>query len=151
MMKHEIWRYARLFLRVGLGLVFLYAGILKILDPVAFAASVAAYKILPYNLNYLVAATLPWVEFACGLLLVTGYRVRAASGIIIAMNLVFMVALASTIVRGLDIDCGCFRQGGEKTSAWIALARDTVFLAAAIFLCVQHEKSTGTGKIPAWE
>jgi uncharacterized membrane protein YphA (DoxX/SURF4 family) len=151
MMKHEMWRYARPILRVGLGLVFLYAGILKILDPVAFAASVAAYKILPYNLNYLVAATLPWVEFVCGLLLVTGYRVRAASGIIIAMNLAFMAALASTIVRGLDIDCGCFRQGGEKTSAWVALARDTIFLAAAIFLCVKHEKPIVTGKIPAWE
>lgn len=126
--------------RMALGVVFVYAGILKIIDPVAFAGSVAAYKILPYGLNYLVAATLPWVEVVCGALLVAGYRVKAASCIIIAMNLVFMVALASTIVRGLDIDCGCFRQGGEKTPAWMAILRDVLFLAAAIFVAGRAEK-----------
>src|SRR5512135_1360617 len=113
-MKREMENILHVAVRVALGLVFVYAGILKIIDPVAFAGSVAAYKILPYGLNYLVAAILPWVEVICGALLVAGYRVRAAACIIIAMNLVFMVALASTIVRGLDIDCGCFRRGGEK-------------------------------------
>jgi uncharacterized membrane protein YphA (DoxX/SURF4 family) len=120
--------------RIALGVVFLYAGIIKIADPAAFAGSVAAYQIMPYALNYLVAAVLPWVEALCGLLLVIGYRVRAASAIIIAMNLVFIVALGSTIARGLDIDCGCFRQGGEKTSAWVAILRDLVFLAGAILV-----------------
>lgn len=127
--------------RVALGLVFVYAGILKIRDPNAFAGSVAAYKILPFGLNYLVAAILPWVETICGMLLVIGYRVRAAAFIIIAMNLVFMVALASTIVRGLDIDCGCFRQGGAKTPAWMAILRDVLFLAAALFVFRRGDKS----------
>ncbi len=140
-MNHATKRYIGPAVRIGLGLVFVYAGILKILDPVAFAGSVAAYKILPYELNYLVAAILPCVETVCGLLLIIGYRVRAAACIIIAMNLVFMAALASTIARGLDIDCGCFRQGGEKTPAWMAIARDMVFLAAAVFLARQPGKS----------
>ena len=126
--------------RIALGLVFVYAGILKIIDPVAFAGSVAAYKILPYGLNYLVAAILPWVEVTCGALLMAGYRIRAAACIIISMNFVFMVAFASTIVRGLDVDCGCFRQGGKKTAAWIAILRDALFLAAAIFLAGRPEK-----------
>jgi putative oxidoreductase len=125
-------------IRIGLGLVFLYAGIIKIIDPVAFAGSVAAYKIMPYALNYLIAAVLPWVEVTCGLLLVIGYRVRAASCIVIVMNLVFIAALGSTIVRGLNVDCGCFRQGGEKTPAWLAILRDVVFLAAAISLFRQR-------------
>jgi uncharacterized membrane protein YphA (DoxX/SURF4 family) len=126
--------------RIALGGVFIYAGILKILDPVAFAGSVAAYKIMPYGLNYLVAATLPWVETACGILLVVGYRVKAAAGIILAMNLVFMAALASTIFRGLDVDCGCFKQGGEKTPAWMAILRDVFFLTAAIYLVGKKER-----------
>lgn len=128
--------------RIVLGLVFLYAGIIKIADPVAFAGSVAAYKIMPYAVNYLVAAVLPWVEALCGLLLVINYRVKAASLIIIIMNLVFIVALASTIVRGLDIDCGCFRQGGDKTSAWAAILRDLFFLAGAIAVAASRREAS---------
>jgi putative oxidoreductase len=115
--------------RITLGALFAYAAILKISDPVTFAGSVAAYQILPYFWNYVAAAVLPFVELFCGLLLISGYRVKSAALLITAMNLVFMAALASTIVRGLDIDCGCFKQGGEKTSAWVAIARDSIFLA----------------------
>lgn len=121
-------------LRIGLGLVFVYASIWKIRDPEAFAGAVAAYKVLPYYLNYGVAATLPWIEAACGILLVSGYRVKAAAGIVIALNIVFIVLLLSTVARGLDIDCGCFRQGGDKTPAWVVILRDFFFLAAAVVI-----------------
>jgi len=139
-MRKKAQRYFLLFLRVSLGLVFVYAGILKIRDPIAFAGSVAAYKLLPYFFNYLVAATIPWVELTCGLLLIFGYRVRAAAGITAAMNILFIVLLASTIARGLDIDCGCFRQGGEKTSAWIAIMRDILFLSVALILFTEQKE-----------
>lgn len=144
-MKHGMKENILRLVRIGLGLVFLYAGIIKIIDPVAFAGSLAAYKIMPYALNYLVAAALPWIEAVCGLLLVIGYRVRAASFIVIAMNMVFIAALGSTIVRGLDVDCGCFRQGGEKTPAWMAILRDVLFLAAA-FLLVRQRGGTDAAK-----
>ena len=123
-----------LLLRLGLGAVFLYAGVIKIVDPVAFAGHIAAYKILPYAGNYLVATTLPWMEATCGILLVINWRTRAAAALIAILNLVFMVALFSTVVRGLDIDCGCFRQGGEKTSAWTALFRDIILFIVAVFV-----------------
>ncbi|RQW88368.1 MAG: DoxX family membrane protein [Geobacter sp.] len=133
-------RYFLLTLRVGLGLVFVYAGFLKVRDPIAFAGSVAAYKLLPYFFNYLVAATIPWVELICGTLLIIGYRVRASAGIVATMNILFIALLASTIMRGLDIDCGCFRQGGEKTSAWIAILRDILFLSAALILIAEQKE-----------
>ncbi len=116
-----------LLIRLALGGVFLYAGIIKIADPVAVAGSVASYRILPYFGNYLAAAVIPWLEAICGLLLVTGWRVRVATAIVLILDLVFIAVLFSALVRGLDIDCGCFRQGGEKSSAWIALFRDCLF------------------------
>lgn len=125
---------AVLLVRLLLGGVFLYAGAVKIIDPVAFAGDIAAYRLLPYFGNYLAAAVIPWLEALCGLLLITGWRARAAASLILALTLVFMATLASTIVRGLDIDCGCFRHGGAKTSAWAALARDALLLAAALIL-----------------
>jgi putative oxidoreductase len=146
-MSRGMNKYFYIVVRIVLGLVFVYAGVLKILDPVAFAGSVAAYKILPYGLNYLVAAVLPWVETICGLLLVAGYRVKVAACIILVMNLVFMVALASTILRGLDIDCGCFKQGGDKTPAWLAILRDVLFLGAAILLVGKKEGKRRSGTL----
>lgn len=127
-------KYLTLALRYVLGGVFLYAGGLKIADPAAFAGNVAAYKLLPTFGNYLVAATLPWVEILCGLFLVIGYRVRAGAALVLLMNLVFAMAVSSAIIRGLDIDCGCFRQGGPKTSPWVALLRDLVLIAGTVVL-----------------
>lgn len=153
----ELKRYFPAAVRIALGAVFIYAAVLKIVDPVGFAGSVAAYRILPYFGSYLTAAVLPFVELTCGVLLVLGYRVRGGALIIAAMNLVFMVALGAAIVRGLDIDCGCFKQGGAKTTPWTALARDTVFLAMTLFVLkvdgrrgkdVEQEDGTGSPLAP---
>ncbi len=120
--------------RLVLGGVFLYAGFTKIGDPTSFAGAIAAYRILPYFGNYLVAAVLPWLEALCGLLLIADYRTRAAASCIAILNLVFMAALGSTILRGLDIDCGCFSKGAEKTPALTALVRDVVLFAIALYI-----------------
>lgn len=111
--------------RLVLALTFIYAGAVKMQDVVAFAGHVAAYQILPYAANYLVAATLPYVEFLAGLLLLLNSRVRPALVAVGGMTLVFMVALVSVLLRGLDIDCGCFDPGGgQDVSAEVALFRD---------------------------
>ena len=111
--------------RLSLALVFVYAGAVKIQDIVAFAGHVAAYQILPYAMNYLVAATLPYVELLAGVLLLLNVRVRPALVGIGSMILLFMVALVSVLLRGLDIDCGCFDPaGGQDVGAGTALLRD---------------------------
>ena len=111
--------------RLILAAVFIYAGFIKANDPVAFAGQVANYQILPYAWNFLVAATLPYLELLCGVLLFLNQRVRPAVLVLIVLNLIFMLLLSYTIARGLDIDCGCFNPDGEvKTSPWMALWRD---------------------------
>jgi putative oxidoreductase len=130
-------------LRIALGAVFFYAGVIKINDPQAFAGNIAAYKLLPYFASYLMAAILPWLEVFSGLLLIIGLRVRAAAALVIFLNLIFMAALTAAMVRGLDIDCGCFKLGGSKTPAWLAFARDAVLLAIAliVFRCADRNQN----------
>ncbi len=121
--------------RLTLALVFVYAGAVKIQDVVAFAGHVAAYQILPYALNYLVAATLPYVEFLAGVLLLINMRVRPALVAIGSMISVFMVALVSVLMRGLDIDCGCFDPGGgQDVSAGMALWRDVGLMLLVVLV-----------------
>jgi uncharacterized membrane protein YkgB len=100
--------------------------------------------LLPYFGNYLAAALLPWLEAICGLLLIVGIRTRAAAGIFIGLTAVFMAALALTLIRGLDIDCGCFRHGGTKTPAWAALGRDALLFAAALVVYRKSGRKRGS-------
>lgn len=129
--------------RLALGGVFIYAGLVKALDVAGFAGSVANYQILPYRLNFLVAATLPYIELAAGLLLVFNRQVRSAALLLGGLNAVFMAALLSVILRGLDIDCGCFRPAGEgHTTAQAALLRDVgIFLLAAVTFFGSDQKA----------
>mgnify|MGYP002397447221 CR=1 FL=1 len=116
--------------RLALGGAFVYAGFLKAKDVQSFAGTVAAYQLLPYTLNYLVAATLPWVEMLAGGLLLANRHVRAATLVLTALISLFVVVLLSVVLRGLEIDCGCFGSAGT-TSPWQALLRDFLLLLAA--------------------
>lgn len=116
--------------RLVLGGLFLYAGLIKAGDVTAFARDVAAYELLPYALNYLVAATLPYVEIVAGALLVANRHVRAASLLLAVLTVVFMGAIVSVLLRGLEVDCGCFG-GSGATPPGLALLRDFVILGLA--------------------
>lgn len=118
--------------RLALGLLFLYAGGVKSNNVVAFARDVANYQLLPYAWNYLVAATLPYVEAVAGLLLVFNRKVRPAALVLAILTFVFMLALASVVARGMEIDCGCFNPGQGHTSAAMALLRDVGILLLAL-------------------
>ena len=124
-LKQAVYHIGRLLLAA----VFIYAGVIKGTDPVAFAGQVANYQLLPYAWNYLVAAILPYLELLCGILLLLDKRVRPALVVLFVLNLVFMLAISSLIVRGIDIDCGCFRPDAtNKTTPWMALWRDVGLL-----------------------
>ncbi|MCK5912698.1 MAG: DoxX family membrane protein [Desulfuromusa sp.] len=119
--------------RFTLAIVFIYAGVVKSNDITAFAGQIANYQILPYAWNYLIASILPYLELLCGLLLLLNMRVRPAVLVLFVLNVIFMVALASAIARGFDIDCGCFNpNSANPTSPLAALWRDAGLLLLLI-------------------
>ena len=125
--------------RLLLGGVFAWAGAVKALDVTAFAGQVAAYQLLPYAWNYAVAAALPYVELLAGALLLFNLRVRPAALLLALLNSVFILVLASVVLRGLSIDCGCFGPDAGTTPLQ-ALGRDLVLLALAIAVYRQQPR-----------
>lgn len=122
-------------LRLLLGGLFIYAGIGKIWNPADFAADIDNYRMLPYLLVTVMAAVLPWVEVICGLLIIFGRWLSGASLIVIMLNVVFIIAIASAIVRGLDVDCGCFSAAGNASRVGVQrLLEDGLFLAASVII-----------------
>lgn len=94
--------------RFVIGAVFIWSGIIKIFDPLLFAQDVANFRIFPQWLAFMIALILPWIEILCGLLLVLGIWSRAASLLISSLLVVFLILLLTTIIRGIDVACGCF-------------------------------------------
>lgn len=130
-------RWFVLVLRIVIGGTFVYAGVTKIANPQAFADSIVTFRILPENLINLLALSLPPFEIIAGGMLIVGFRTRAAAFALVVLTVVFALALSQALVRGLDVDCGCF--GGGKPSVWktwAALGRDiALFLGAFLIYC----------------
>lgn len=123
-------------LSVVLGVVFIYAGALKLHDPWRFADAIYAFRLLPRELIIPLALTLPPVEIFAGLLLIIGRPRRLGAFAVLLMTLVFAAAIASALARGLIINCNCFGEVGVPTrlKLWAALGRDAVLFATALIL-----------------
>ncbi|MGC2351950.1 MAG: MauE/DoxX family redox-associated membrane protein, partial [Candidatus Udaeobacter sp.] len=93
--------------------IFIYAGAIKVLDPVQFANDIDNYKILPWPVSVVLAFYLPWLEIFCGFALVVRLLYRGALSILTALILVFTLATVAAKVRGLDITCGCFGHASQ--------------------------------------
>jgi uncharacterized membrane protein YphA (DoxX/SURF4 family) len=127
-------------LRMLLGAVFVWAGAVKIADPQGFAAIVGNYQILPGVLVGPAAVLLPWVEVLCGLLLLAGLWVDGSLLVVNVLMVVFMAALVSIWIRGIDVDCGCFSVlTTERRSAYVTdMVRDAGLLAIGAWLALQR-------------
>ena len=120
------------------GCIFIYAGAIKVLDPIGFARDIDNYHILPWPLSVWLAFYLPWLEIFCGLAVLCGIFYRGGLLILNALISIFIIASIVAKARGLDITCGCFGHASKYlTFAW-HLILDLILLAAVAFLWVSE-------------
>ncbi|MBU4566436.1 MAG: DoxX family membrane protein [Desulfarculus sp.] len=126
------WPY--LLARCALGLVFIYAGTVKLMDPGAFAMVISRYGMAPEFLVPVAALGLPALEVLAGAGLLLD--LKGSLSAIFAMLVMFAVVLWFGALNGLDIDCGCFSTSdlAEHDSLRQALYRDLIMLATALYL-----------------
>ncbi len=124
--------------RLVVGGVWLVAGVAKLPDPAASIEAVRAYELLPASLVEPVGYALPALEVVLGLALVLGVMTRGAGVLSAVLFVAFVVGISSAWARGLEINCGCFGDGGpakDAASAYpLEIARDVGLLAASLFL-----------------
>ena len=117
--------------QVLLGLLFLYAALGKLGDVSALATEVHNFRLVPLWSEHLVAMTLPWIELLAGLALVLGVSPRAGAWVALALLAAFTAAVAAAMVRGLDIECGCFGTSSAMRVGWAKLVENVGMLALA--------------------
>lgn len=134
---------------IALGLVFLAAGILKIVDPLAFAVSIARLRIAPMAVVGPVAILLPWIEVVAAVaLLIPSYR-DAALKLLMGMLVLFTAILGIGLLRGAA-SCGCFGKADSLLNrADVALARNVVLIALAALAMRRKTTSPAAPASPA--
>ena len=112
----------------------LYAGVVKIIEPVEFARDIDNYKMLPWRLGVLLALYLPWLEVFCGLALIARVLYRGSLFIVTALMTLFVVASIVAKARGLDVSCGCFGHASKYLNFSWHLALDIALLVGLVVL-----------------
>src|ERR1051325_9623744 len=77
------------------GGIFVYAGVVKAIDPVQFASDIDNYKILPWPVSVALAFYLPWLEILCALGLVFRFLYRGGLAILSASIVAFTLAIVA--------------------------------------------------------
>ena len=128
--------------RVILGLIFSIAGFIKIQDPQSFADDIAGFQVLPKSLINLFALSLPPFEVLIGLALILNWKKSTAALGALFLSVIFTLALAQALVRGLPVDCGCFGSGTPSIlRSWFSLGRDIILIIGSAILYREVIKS----------
>lgn len=133
--------YFLLLFRILLGTLFLFAAVEKISDIQKFSVSIQNYRIIPAYLANIPAITLPWIELITGLFILFGIKTRESAFIISCMLIVFTSAIIIAVIRGLDIECGCFGTLMAEQAGFRKITENVITLFFSIILLVK-----GSGK-----
>lgn len=122
-------------LRLLLGVLFVYAGVAKLLDVQPFAAQLQRFGLANPIGATVVAHYLPFLEIACGAALVVRQFTLGAMTLYLSLLVVFEVGLAYAWGSGIQADCGCFGALFGGTSIQAAFIRNLgLLMVGAIVL-----------------
>jgi putative oxidoreductase len=128
-------RYSVVATALAIAAIFIYAGVDKMHDPLQFADSIYAFAILPAVLINGLAMGLPVFEIGCGLLIFAHWTRRIGAFAVALTSLVFFLALASALLRGLTLDCGCFGSGTpSRPRMWMELGLDAILFCGSVYV-----------------
>lgn len=135
--------------RVVLGLVFIFSGFLKLIDPVGTALKVTEY-LNAASLDFLsglspvAAITLATLEFMLGIAILLGLRMRLASVGIFIMMIFFSLVTLLLVIFDPITDCGCF---GEliKLTNMQSFLKNMVLLLLSLFIFLRRKSFVPIG------
>ncbi len=129
-----------------LGLIFLIAGMAKVVDLNEAARQANAYGLVKSpNLLLLLVWGLTLVECALGMALLLYYRVRPALVLTTCLLALFIAVLGWAWMTGVTEDCGCFGQWAPR-SPGEAMLEDLVILILVIAAWLGYKPPVAFGR-----
>jgi len=137
-------KYLLLVSRIIFGLVFLFAGFAKAVDPLGTAYKLEEYFTV-FGVDWMMPLSLPLAillntaEMVVGLAILLGIKMRiSAWGGLLFMAFFTPLTLYIAIFNPVS-DCGCFGDA-IKISNWATFYKNIVFSALAVFIFVNRKK-----------
>jgi len=119
------------FARIAVGVTLLVAGALKLHSGEGrFLQAVVGFQFLPSRIATIVARLIPPIELSCGVLLLLGIAVPVAAIVAFILLFAFTIAIAHSLLRGLDNNCGCF--AAMDPVRWRLVYRNVVLMGFAL-------------------
>jgi len=132
--KPSQWIYP--LVRTALGMIFIWSGGSKLIEPRSFATIIEAYGLIPEATIMPAAFGLALLELVAGASLIPD--LQGSLSIITGLLIFFVSVLAYGLWIGLDVDCGCFGPNDPEGAAYHslrpALYRDMLMLTGTGFL-----------------
>ncbi len=108
--------------QIVMGVVFAWAALAKLGDLQGFADQVHNFRMVPIFAENIVALLLPWIELVAALALILNIRARSGAVVVTGLLAAFTIAVIVALMRGLDIECGCF---GTSDASRVGLLKIT--------------------------
>ncbi|MCH6257346.1 hypothetical protein MLD52_12370 [Puniceicoccaceae bacterium K14] len=120
-------------LNAWVGIAFVYAGTLKLMDLEGFVSSILTYGVFDFGQSVIIASWVAPLEVIAGLGVLLKRTRSGGSFILTALLVVFLVMIFQAYMRGLEIDCGCFGGDGSEESDYLGLiVRDKFMLFSLV-------------------
>ncbi len=131
----ELWEIWRVRLASALlGAMFLAAGVIKAQNVAGFYRDLQSYRLFSPEVMLVAAYYAPALEVVTGTAVLFERSRRPAAALLAVMLAGFILLLAVSWLRGVDISCGCFGPDGGKTNYPLRLGEDVVLLTLAVWV-----------------
>ena len=97
------------------------------------------FRVLPIFAENVVALALPWIELVAALALILNIRARSGALVVTGLLAGFTVAIIVALVRGLDIECGCFGTSDASRVGLVKIAQNLGLLVLGWISCLRAD------------
>jgi hypothetical protein len=142
-------RYVRFASRMILGVVFIFSGFVKAVDPLGSAYKFSDY-FSAFRLDFLDVISLPLgiglsaFELVLGITLILGYRRKVISRVVMWFMLFFTLLTLVLALFNPVSDCGCFGDALILTN-WQTFLKNVVLMIFVLMLFLGRNQETATG------
>jgi uncharacterized membrane protein YphA (DoxX/SURF4 family) len=123
-----------LWLRLITGAFFGIAGVAKLVAFNAFLLRVENFRIVPAELIPIVGIAVPGIEVGLGCALITGLHTRRVAAALGILTMLLQMAIVSVLVRGMQIECGCFGSLVRARIGFGSMAKGIFLILSCFFL-----------------
>ncbi len=130
--------------RILVGLVFVFSGFVKGVDPLGFTYRLEDYFIafnwdffIPFALFFTIL--LCTIEFAVGVMLVLNLKMKVTAWLLLLMMVFFTCLTLNDAINNPVPDCGCFGDAIKLTN-WQTFYKNLILLPLAIFIFLFRKK-----------